>query len=43
MPTYTVATFDVCVPGFERMRNQNEFILLAGASATTTREDLCSE
>ena len=27
MPNYRVTTFDICVPGFERMRSQNETIV----------------
>ena len=26
---YEVTTFDVCMPGFERLRNRDEFILVA--------------
>lgn len=29
MPRYTVTTFDVCCSGAERLRNRDEFILLA--------------
>lgn len=37
---YTVSSFDVCVPGFERLRNRNEFILTAPISAETMLPDL---
>lgn len=38
--TYSVSTFDVCVSGFERMRNQDEFILLASIGPETTAAEL---
>lgn len=31
-----VTTFDVCVPGMERLRSQSEFILLAYLQPSTT-------
>lgn len=38
-----VTTFDVCQPGFERMRSQSEFILLAYPRAGDTPAQLRDE
>lgn len=40
---YTIETFDVCAPGFERMRNRNEFILAATINCDTEASSLLSE
>lgn len=43
MSRYEVATFDVCVQGFERLRSQSEFILVAHVDATSTWQDVRAE
>lgn len=40
---YTVTGFDAAVDGMERLRNQDEFILLAYPSADSTVADLRSQ
>lgn len=37
---YTVTTFDVCVEGFERLRNRDEFILVAYINKRTNKRDM---
>lgn len=38
--TYAVTTFDICVQGFERLRSQSEFLLVAYVNGATTLADL---
>ena len=38
--SYIVTTFDVCVPGFERLRSQSEFILVAAVWPDMSRQEL---
>lgn len=40
---YEVSTFDVCVSGFERLRSQDEFILLASIDAETDGDSLLEQ
>lgn len=40
---YKVTTFDVCVSGFERLRNRDEFILLAYPHPAATADELAEE
>lgn len=40
---YEITTFDVCVSGFERLRSQDEFILLASVDGETDSGDLLNE
>ena len=37
---YEVTSFDVCVSGFERIRSNDEFILVAHVQHNTTQADL---
>lgn len=43
MSAYEVTTFDVCVQGFERLRSNDEFILLAAIDADTNSADLMEQ
>lgn len=38
-----VTTIDVCVPGFERLRSQSEFILATPISRHTTQREVVDE
>lgn len=40
---YHVTTFDVCVMGFERLRNRDEFILTAYPHRDATADELAEE
>lgn len=40
MPKYEIASFDVCMPGFERMRSASEFILVASVQYGMSKDDL---
>lgn len=40
---YEVTTFDVCASGFERLRSQDEFILLASIDAATDGDSLLEQ
>ena len=41
--TYTVNSYDVCVSGFERLRNRDEFMITVPVSRYTTRDELRSD
>ena len=43
MDRYTVTSFDVCQPGFERLRSNSEFLLVGHVEHNTSREDLRSQ
>lgn len=43
MTNYEVTTFDVCQPGFERLRNQDEFLLVASVQNDTTRDAMIQQ
>ena len=40
---YEVTTFDVCMPGFERLRNRDEFILVASVWYGMSKDDLLEQ
>jgi hypothetical protein len=40
---YTVNGFDVCTPGFEELRLQSEFLLVASIDSETTAEQLLED
>lgn len=40
MTHYDITTFDVCVPGFERLRSNAEFILVASVWPDMSHQDL---
>ena len=40
---YEVTAFDVCVPGFERLRNRDEFILVASVWYGMSKDDLLKQ
>ena len=40
---YEVTTFDVCMPGFERLRNRDEFILVASVWYGMSKYDLLDQ
>ena len=42
-PRYEVTTFDVCAAGMERLRNQDEFILVSYIFADTDSADLLAD
>lgn len=41
--TYEITTFDVCTPGFERLRNRDEFILVASVWHGMSKSDLTEQ
>lgn len=41
--TYTVNSWDVCVSGFERLRNRDEFMITVPVSRYTTIDELRSD
>ncbi len=43
MSTYEVTTFDVCQPGYERLRSTSEFILVGYIERRTSKRDLTNQ